>query len=113
MGACGLGQVSPAHARRKSRFLLPGRPNLAARVGRLWGLFRPIQTVDLMRDEGRERAVGIAGLIALYVTTAAGIAGAVILRRRRVPISPLVAPVSSPKRRSSGMRTSATEPAPA
>jgi 4-amino-4-deoxy-L-arabinose transferase-like glycosyltransferase len=66
---------------------------LAARIGRLWGLFRPIQTVDLMRDEGRERAVGIAGLVALYVTTAAGIVGAVILRRRRVPISPLVVPV--------------------
>jgi hypothetical protein len=66
---------------------------LAARVGRLWGVFRPIQTVDLMRDEGRERAVGIAGLLALYATTVAGIAGAVVLRRRRVPIAPLVAPV--------------------
>ena len=64
-----------------------------ARVGRLWGVFRPIQTVDLMREEGRERAVGLAGLAALYATLAFGVAGAVILRRRRVPISPLVAPV--------------------
>jgi 4-amino-4-deoxy-L-arabinose transferase-like glycosyltransferase len=64
-----------------------------ARVGRLWGVFRPIQTVDLMREEGRERAVGIAGVAALYATLVAGVAGAVILRRRRVPISPLVAPV--------------------
>ena len=64
-----------------------------ARVGRLWGVFRPIQTVDLMREEGRERAVGLAGLATLYATLAFGVAGAVILRRRRVPISPLVAPV--------------------
>ena len=66
---------------------------LAARAGRLWGVFRPLQTVDLMRDEGRERAVGIMGLLALYASVPLGIAGAVILRRRRIPISPLVAPV--------------------
>jgi hypothetical protein len=33
------------------------------------------------------------GLLALYASVPLGIAGAVILRRRRVPISPLVAPV--------------------
>ncbi|HZP29240.1 MAG TPA: glycosyltransferase family 39 protein, partial [Acidimicrobiia bacterium] len=66
---------------------------LLARAGRLWGVFRPMQTVDLMRDEGRERAVGLAGLATLYCMIPLGVAGAAVLRRRRVPISPLVAPV--------------------
>ena len=39
------------------------------------------------------RAVGFAGLATLYVTIPLAIAGAVVLRRRRIPISPLVAPV--------------------
>jgi hypothetical protein len=33
------------------------------------------------------------GLLALYASVPLGIAGAVVLRRRRIPISPLVAPV--------------------
>ena len=90
-------EVGPTQRRHALDFvgdhLLACSRRRVARVGRLWGFFRPIETVDLMREEGRERAVGIAGLVTLYATLVAGVAGAVILRRRRVPISPLVAPV--------------------
>ncbi len=90
-------QMAPKQRRRALDFIddhLSRVPIVAlARAGRLWGVFRPIQTVDLMRDEGRERAVGIAGLLALYLTVPTALVGAVLLRRRRVPISPLVAPV--------------------
>src|SRR5581483_4199976 len=37
--------------------------------------------------------VGLAGLATLYCMIPLGVAGAAVLRRRRVPISPLVAPV--------------------
>jgi 4-amino-4-deoxy-L-arabinose transferase-like glycosyltransferase len=90
-------QTAPKQRRRALDFIddhLSRVPVVAlARAGRLWGVFRPIQTVDLMRDEGRERAVGIAGLLALYLTLPTAFVGAVLLRRRRIPISPLVAPV--------------------
>ena len=86
-------ETAPTRAglRRRPPVARPGGSRRAR--GRLWGVFRPLQTVDLMRDEGRERAVGIMGLLALYASVPLGIAGAVILRRRRIPISPLVAPV--------------------
>ena len=90
-------QQAPKQRRRALNFIddhVSRVPVVAlARAGRLWGVYRPIQTVDLMRDEGRERAVGIAGLLALYLTVPTALVGAVLLRRRRVPISPLVAPV--------------------
>jgi len=67
---------------------------VAARVGRVWGLFRPRQTVTLMVDEGRERSVGYAALAATYALGVLAAAGAVQLRRARaVPLTPLVAPI--------------------
>jgi 4-amino-4-deoxy-L-arabinose transferase-like glycosyltransferase len=65
---------------------------MAARVGRVTGVFRPAQQVDIdVFVEGRERPLAIAGLFAGYATEIAAIAGALILRRRRgPPVFPLV-----------------------
>ena len=59
---------------------------MAARVGRVVGLYRPAQQVDIdVFVEGRERPLAIIGLFAGYATAIAAIAGAVIVRRRRGP----------------------------
>ena len=64
---------------------------VAARVGRLWGIFKPGQTTALdWWIEGRGRAPSWIGLFAYYLLVPFAIAGVVILRRRRIPILPLV-----------------------
>jgi len=65
---------------------------MAARVGRVAGVYRPAQQVDIdVFVEGRERPLAIAGLFAGYATAIAAIAGAVIVHRRRgPPVFPLV-----------------------
>ena len=64
----------------------------AARVGRVTGVYRVSQQIDLdVFVEGRERPLAILGLIAGYATGVAAIAGVVIMRRRRgPPVFPLV-----------------------
>ncbi len=65
---------------------------VAARVGRLWGLFKPGQTTALdWWIEGRGRAPTWIGLFAYYALWPFAIYGLVVLRRRRIPILPLVA----------------------
>jgi 4-amino-4-deoxy-L-arabinose transferase-like glycosyltransferase len=65
---------------------------VAARVGRLWGLFKPGQTTWLdWWLEGRGRGASWTGLFAYYALLPFAIGGLVVLRRRRVPITPLVA----------------------
>jgi 4-amino-4-deoxy-L-arabinose transferase-like glycosyltransferase len=61
---------------------------VAARVGRMWGLFRPLQTADL---DGRGVNADRAGLVASYVLIPLAIGGLVVLRRRREPIMPMLA----------------------
>jgi hypothetical protein len=64
---------------------------VAARWGRVLGLFRPGQQVDFDdRIEGRERWVALLCLFSFYGVAALAIAGSVILRRRRTPVYPLV-----------------------
>ena len=65
----------------------------AARVGRVTGLYRVSQQVDLdVFVEGRERPLVVVGLLAGYLTEIAAVAGAVVVRRRRgAPVFPLVA----------------------
>jgi 4-amino-4-deoxy-L-arabinose transferase-like glycosyltransferase len=64
----------------------------AARVGRVLGVYRVPQQIDLdVFLEGRERPLVIVILIIGYVIELAAIAGAVIVRRRRgPPVFPLV-----------------------
>jgi len=65
---------------------------VAARVGRLWGLFKPGQTTALdWWIEGRGRAASWIGLFTYYALWPFAIYGLVVLRRRRIPILPLVA----------------------
>jgi 4-amino-4-deoxy-L-arabinose transferase-like glycosyltransferase len=70
---------------------LPGI--VAARVGRMWGLYRPAQQVRLNILEGHRTWISWMGLGFFYVLTPSAIAGLVLLRRRKVPIIPFLAPV--------------------
>ena len=65
---------------------------VAARVGRLWGVFKPGQTTAFdWSIEGRGRAPTWIGLFAYYALVPFAIFGFVVLRRRRIPIIPLLA----------------------
>jgi hypothetical protein len=65
---------------------------VAARVGRLWGLFKPGQTTAFdWWIEGRGRAPTWIGLFMYYALLPFAVVGLVALRRRRVPILPLLA----------------------
>ncbi len=62
---------------------------VAARIGRIWNLFRPAQNARLDGVvEGRGLAQARVALVAFYLYAAAGIAGLIALRRRRHPIWP-------------------------
>jgi len=63
----------------------------AARVLRTWGLYAPRQQINFESLEGRPRAWQIAGTLMYWVLAPLAIAGAVVLRRRRRPLWPLVA----------------------
>ncbi len=67
---------------------------VAARLGRLVGLYRPHQqaAIDVFL-EGNTNAVAQAGRWTLYPMMALSVAGALVLRRRRTPIYPIVAPI--------------------
>jgi peptidoglycan/LPS O-acetylase OafA/YrhL len=75
-----------AHARRVPVVV-------AARVGRAWGLFRPVQQIRLDMIETRELNFSQVGLGMYYALAAATIGGLWVLRRRRVPLTPILAPV--------------------
>ena len=65
---------------------------VAARVGRLWGVFKPGQTTAFdWWIEGRGRAISWIGLFSYYALWPFAIYGLIAMRRRRVPILPLVA----------------------
>ena len=60
-----------------------------ARLGRTYDLYRPFQTAQLMRFEGRDLGVSKVGIWTWWIVAAAGIAGSVVLRRRGVTLWPL------------------------
>jgi 4-amino-4-deoxy-L-arabinose transferase-like glycosyltransferase len=63
-----------------------------ARVGRLWDVFRPTEGVEFNAVvEGRGLWPSWAGLVSYYLLVPIGVAGGVVLWRRRVPLSPLLA----------------------
>ena len=68
---------------------------VAIRVLRQWELFRPWQTVEFSTIENRDKDSAALGLGMYYVLAAGAIAGAVMLRRRGVPLLPLGAQVLS------------------
>jgi hypothetical protein len=64
---------------------------LAARLGRAWDLYRPRQMIGYEFLEGRSRWASRLGLLLYYPTLLLAAYGAVVLRRRRVPLLPLLA----------------------
>jgi 4-amino-4-deoxy-L-arabinose transferase-like glycosyltransferase len=66
-----------------------------ARVGRAWALYRPGQQITLDRIETRELWASRVGLGMYYVLALASVGGVVALRRRRVPVFPLLALVAT------------------
>lgn len=67
---------------------------IAARQGRTWGLFRPVQQARFDQDWGNS-AIGVylAGLVAHLVLVVPAMAGGIVLRRRRTRIWPLLSVV--------------------
>jgi hypothetical protein len=63
----------------------------AVRLGRLWNVYRPLQGVKLETAVGRPTWVSRLGLWYFYVLVPVAVLGAVLLRRRRTLVFPLVA----------------------
>lgn len=68
---------------------------VAARWGRLAGVYRTDQQVEIIDSyiEGGTESVARAGVWTLWVAAGLSVLGAIALRLRRVPLTPLVAPV--------------------
>jgi hypothetical protein len=56
---------------------------VAARIGRTWSLYRPLDMVNFNKGEGRESWVTRLGLLVYYPTLLLAIAGAIAMWRRR------------------------------
>jgi hypothetical protein len=67
----------------------------AARLGRLWDVYRPSGNVTLNELQNRPRAAAWAGLFGFYALIPAAVYGAFVLRERRGDLFPLVAIVVS------------------
>jgi len=68
----------------------------AARAGRTWGLYRPLQVIRLDHlepQEPRELPTAWLGLAMYYALAGASIFGIFLLRRRRIPVLPLLVPM--------------------
>jgi 4-amino-4-deoxy-L-arabinose transferase-like glycosyltransferase len=63
---------------------------VAVREARVWSLYAPGFMADYNVNEGRDVEVSWAGFFAFWVLVPCAVVGAVLLRRRRVPITPLV-----------------------
>ena len=70
----------------------PGRlpAVVAVRVARVWSLYAPGQMASYNTGEGRPEEVSWAGFVSFWVLVPGAVVGAVVLRRRRVPLTPLV-----------------------
>lgn len=65
---------------------------LAARVGRVWDVYRPLQNARFGGFEGRRLGVSWAGLAYYWATVPLGLWGLVALRRRGTRLLPLLVP---------------------
>jgi 4-amino-4-deoxy-L-arabinose transferase-like glycosyltransferase len=65
---------------------------VAARIGRTWSLYRPLDALDVGEAEGRPPGVTAAGLVAFYLLGALAIAGVIVARKQRIRIWPLLMP---------------------
>ena len=62
----------------------------AARLGRALGVFRPFQTARLATAEGRPLWASRVGAVTLWLLVPLAVVGALVGRRRRVPLFPFV-----------------------
>ena len=88
--------VDPVALRRGVRYVtdhIGGLPSIeAARLGRTFGFYRPLQQIDIDSFvEGRPRVWALVGLGMFYALAVGAVAGAVVLRRRGVPLFPVAA----------------------
>jgi 4-amino-4-deoxy-L-arabinose transferase-like glycosyltransferase len=72
---------------------LSGLPSVeVARLGRTFGFYRPIQQINIEAFvEGRPRLWAFVGLGMFYALAAGAVVGGVLLRRRDVPVFPMIA----------------------
>lgn len=63
------------------------------RVLRQWGLYNPFQQLSKDVGEGRKRPLGEISLLQFYVLAVMAVFGAIVLRKHRVPIWPLLSMV--------------------
>jgi 4-amino-4-deoxy-L-arabinose transferase-like glycosyltransferase len=69
---------------------------LLARIGRIWEVYRPVQNVELNEFfEQRGTQASWAVLVGYYLLLPFAIGGLVVMRRRRVPIYPILAIVAA------------------
>jgi 4-amino-4-deoxy-L-arabinose transferase-like glycosyltransferase len=62
------------------------------RWGRALGLYRPVHSVEFDHfPEGRDWTIAVSGLVSVWILGLLSIYGVVLLRRRKVPVYPLVA----------------------
>lgn len=66
---------------------------VAARLGRIWSIYRPFQMNEIAQAEGRPVWASNAGLVMFWALVPLSVIGVVVLRRRGTPIVPLVGPV--------------------
>lgn len=104
-GTCGLGQgdspePSVKAAEKRSIGLRYMRGHLdrvpvvmAARVGRMWGVYRPFQMISLAQTEGRPRWASTTGWAMSFGLVGAAVFGARALRQTRRSLIPLLAPL--------------------
>jgi hypothetical protein len=64
---------------------------MAARIGRTFHFYAPLQQVELSwRFDNRGRWASGAALVSYYLLLPFGLLGAVVLHRRKLPLSPLL-----------------------
>jgi 4-amino-4-deoxy-L-arabinose transferase-like glycosyltransferase len=66
---------------------------MAARVGRIWGVYQPVQMMDFSTGEGRPTPVSLSGWAMFWPLAGLAIWGGVVMRRRGIRLLPVVAPV--------------------
>jgi Dolichyl-phosphate-mannose-protein mannosyltransferase len=66
---------------------------MAARVGRIWGAYQPFQMADLAEGDGRPKWVSLSGWAVFWPLAALALWGGLMVRRRNIPLLPLIAPV--------------------
>jgi 4-amino-4-deoxy-L-arabinose transferase-like glycosyltransferase len=90
-------QVSAIYRKQAFRYMSTHKRRVplvvAARIGRTWSVFRPLDMLYFNVAEGRQKIVTLLGLIAYYPLALLALAGGwILVRRRRGLLWPLIVP---------------------